>query len=107
MTLRLKLKFYPNQANPARVSGRGVWRVVRSYEAQETKLPPICTIENVGAETHTRYLYMTADRLYKSGSRVDPLKVALAVLRACTCHPADNPPSPCARRYALSECRVA
>lgn len=22
----------------------------------------------------------------------------------CTCHPSDNPPVPCARRYALSEC---
>lgn len=25
--------------------------------------------------------------------------------RPCTCHPDDNPPQPCAERYALSECR--
>jgi len=25
--------------------------------------------------------------------------------RPCTCHPDDNPPNPCARRYALSECQ--
>ena len=25
----------------------------------------------------------------------------------CTCHPDDNPPVPCAKRYALSECRAA
>jgi hypothetical protein len=25
--------------------------------------------------------------------------------RKCTCHPDDNPPVPCARQYALSECR--
>jgi hypothetical protein len=25
--------------------------------------------------------------------------------RACTCHPDDNPPVPCAQQYALSECR--
>ena len=24
---------------------------------------------------------------------------------ACTCHPDDNPPVPCAHRYALIECR--
>lgn len=27
--------------------------------------------------------------------------------RPCTCHPNDNPPAPCPRRYALSECREA
>ena len=25
----------------------------------------------------------------------------------CTCHPDDNPPQPCPRRHALSECRRA
>ena len=25
----------------------------------------------------------------------------------CTCHPDDNPPVPCPRKYALSECRAA
>lgn len=24
--------------------------------------------------------------------------------RPCTCHPNDNPPKPCAKKYALSEC---
>lgn len=27
--------------------------------------------------------------------------------RPCTCHPDDNPPRPCPRKYALSECRKA
>ena len=26
--------------------------------------------------------------------------------RACTCHPDDNPPVPCAKKYALTECRA-
>jgi len=26
-------------------------------------------------------------------------------IRPCTCHPDDNPPVPCARQYALTECR--
>ncbi len=25
--------------------------------------------------------------------------------RPCTCHPDDNPPVPCAKKYALSECK--
>lgn len=27
--------------------------------------------------------------------------------RPCTCHPDDNPPNPCAGKYALNECRAA
>lgn len=27
--------------------------------------------------------------------------------RPCTCHPDDNPPTPCPRKYALQECRAA
>lgn len=26
--------------------------------------------------------------------------------RACTCHPDDSPPQPCAKQYALRECRA-
>ena len=28
-------------------------------------------------------------------------------MRPCTCHPLDNPPFPCAMKYALSDCRAA
>jgi len=27
--------------------------------------------------------------------------------RSCTCHPDDNPPRPCPRKYALNDCRAA
>jgi hypothetical protein len=27
--------------------------------------------------------------------------------KPCTCHPDDNPPRPCPRKYALTECRRA
>lgn len=27
--------------------------------------------------------------------------------RPCTCHPDDDPPNPCPRKYALDECRLA
>lgn len=27
--------------------------------------------------------------------------------RPCTCHPDDNPPVPCAQKYALSECKAS
>ena len=26
--------------------------------------------------------------------------------RKCTCHPDDNPPKPCAQRYAMGECKA-
>ena len=27
--------------------------------------------------------------------------------RSCTCHPDDKPPTPCRRKYALRDCRIA
>jgi hypothetical protein len=27
-------------------------------------------------------------------------------VRSCTCHPYDNPPMPCAKQYALNDCKV-
>jgi hypothetical protein len=27
--------------------------------------------------------------------------------RRCTCHPDDDPPQPCPRKYALRDCRIA
>lgn len=28
-------------------------------------------------------------------------------VRACTCHPSDNPPQPCPQKYALTHCHAA
>jgi hypothetical protein len=39
------------------------------------------------------------DRLETTGKAV--------LARKCTCHPDDNPPVPCAKKYALSECRTS
>jgi hypothetical protein len=36
-----------------------------------------------------------------------PVSAQQAPDRPCTCHPSDNPPDPCARKYALSECKAA
>lgn len=36
-----------------------------------------------------------------------PELVADSKEKPCTCHPDDNPPRPCPRKYALSECRRA
>lgn len=38
---------------------------------------------------------------------IDEIRAILAEPRPCTCHPDDNPPVPCPRKYALSECRAA
>jgi len=46
-------------------------------------------------------------------SEIDALRAALAQQQAepdshpCTCHPDDDPPTPCPRRFALNECRQA
>lgn len=43
-------------------------------------------------------------------SRLDITLAAMSAqpeARPCTCHPSDSPPTPCPRRYALSECREA
>jgi hypothetical protein len=37
----------------------------------------------------------------------EPRPVGRVDGRPCTCHPDDNPPKPCARKYALCECRTA
>jgi hypothetical protein len=37
----------------------------------------------------------------------DEPTAATADARPCTCHHDDNPPAPCARKYALGECRAA
>lgn len=34
-------------------------------------------------------------------------RTQMADTRPCTCHPDDNPPVPCPRKYALSDCRQA
>lgn len=35
------------------------------------------------------------------------MKHAFGAERSCTCHPDDKPPSPCARKFALRDCRIA
>lgn len=74
-----------------------------------------------------RYRYLTADLSGSARERRDVLLDRLAVMsysaasadidaalaegageaRPCTCHPTDDPPQPCAQKYALTECREA
>lgn len=46
---------------------------------------------------------MTDEQLFSESRVIEPNSVADA--KPCTCHPDDNPPVPCAKQYALSECR--
>jgi len=34
------------------------------------------------------------------------MSAARTKARPCTCHPGDGPPTPCAKQYALSECKA-
>ena len=38
---------------------------------------------------------------------MDHAETATEDPRRCTCHPDDNPPRPCPRKYALTHCRAA
>ena len=47
---------------------------------------------------------MTAAKQAKSQGDVG---TPLVDTRPCTCHPDDNPPRPCPRKYALADCKLA
>lgn len=79
MSYYVALTFHPNQANPARPSGRGVYRVHHAGAVSEyakgfmrPRARPILLDE--GSEP-VQVLYLPAKRLYKDRSRVDPRKV--------------------------------
>lgn len=72
------LTFHPNQKNPARESGYGVYRVVDSWYDGQALWPEFRQTVRV----YQQLLLLHASRLYKRGSRVDPLKIALAARRA-------------------------
>jgi len=80
MSHYVALTFHPNQANPARPFGRGVYRVHHAGEignyASSYLRPRMRLVQwDAGSEVYTRMLYLPAKRLYKDGSRVDPCRV--------------------------------
>lgn len=66
--IRVALRFYPNQTNPARPTGKGVYRVVECFPSEE---------KGITVNPFSGLMYMPADRAYLRRSRVDPLKLAL------------------------------
>jgi hypothetical protein len=68
------LTFHPNQKNPARADGHGVYRV---FDCRRFSREPLMWVNN-----YIRVLWLRTTREYKIGSRVDPLKIALAARRA-------------------------
>lgn len=65
------LTFHPNQKNPARENGSGVYRVSACWQERLEGTFPVMRVSD-------NELVMKADRVYKVGSRVDPAKIALA-----------------------------
>lgn len=52
--------------------------------------------------------FMTEDDNGTLRSYAGPLPDGAVIdTRSCTCHPDDNPPQPCARKYAFSDCVAA
>lgn len=54
--------------------------------------------------TEHRYRYDHAMRFWEACSQ---RRLKEVDRRRCTCHPSDNPPVPCARKFAYSECVAA
>jgi hypothetical protein len=76
--VQVKLAFHPNQANPARAGGRGVWRVKFC-----SALPSFYSPVHVwGDREGSKLLSLAVARVYKVNSRVDPKKLALEFLRS-------------------------
>lgn len=67
------LRFYPNQKNPARKSGFGVYRVdtwmADDYWPRRNNGLRVVDIRGVPE------LVIRTDRVFKKGSRVDPLRI--------------------------------
>lgn len=70
MRTRVICRFYPNQKNPQRASGRGVWRVVNCWKIHTRPLFLVTRFEDEAGPL----LSVTASRLYRYGSRIDPRK---------------------------------
>lgn len=71
---RVFLRFFPNQANPKRPNGRGNYRVVGVTKAAGREG---VNVLHTGAP-EKRVMCLSTSRQVKVGSRVDPLKLALA-----------------------------
>lgn len=71
MSYRVALTFHPEHKNPARPSGKGVWRVDGCWQ-DDGPLPL-----RVSA---TGRLLISAARAFKVRSRVDPVRLALSAL---------------------------
>lgn len=77
--IQASLVFKPNQKNPQRENGKGVWRVRFCFEVGN----PLKTRVQYHSPhvLSQKYLCLMVTREYKVGSRVDPVKLALAYLR--------------------------
>lgn len=71
-------------------------------------------IENVRLESRLQAIRALADNAWGANSDSAAIDRILEICdasredtRACTCHPDDNPPVPCPKKYALQDCRAA
>jgi tagatose-1,6-bisphosphate aldolase non-catalytic subunit AgaZ/GatZ len=69
---QVALVFYPSQKNPARPSGMGIYRVVSCWPVG------IRCAARTAEMYGRRVLFIATSRKVKAGSRVDPLRLALA-----------------------------
>lgn len=72
------LTFHPNQKNPARASGFGTYRVADCWREPDDAATRIFFGHRKAIVYADGMLVLQAPRAYQHGSRVDPLKIALA-----------------------------
>jgi len=84
-------------------------RQERSVEAANAALTAFCLHHQLAALRPAEGLGRL--RAEDHGSSAAPIPTGsssgVADQRSCTCHPSDNPPTPCPKRYALAECLAA
>lgn len=62
---------------------------------------------NGNFESHDQRFAYAQEIARRLVPQAEPKREPVSDSRPCTCHPDDSPPVPCARKYALSECRAA
>lgn len=71
-----------------------------------TTTEAISGVDVPGTSTLAAELLGWADLQLARLEAMSPTSGGVVTQRECTCHPDDNPPQPCAKQYALEECRA-
>ena len=89
---------YPPAAQPAIPEG---WQLVPAEPTQDMNNAGLSAVNQHGK----RSVWLTYQAMLAAAPQ--PAAQPQSDNRPCTCHPDDDPPTPCVKKYALSECKAA